>query len=709
MSLFNELKRRNVFRVAAAYVVIGWLILQVAEIVLGFIGAPEWVGKAVIALLLLGFVPVLALAWVFEVGPHGVRRDDGTNARDESPQARRLDVITLGSVVLVMLLLVWQHLGSALTGEQDGRQSQQQAASTALTVQSAPPPARVRPEPPPFEVPAGSIAVLPFTNRSAEPDTAYFVDGIHDDLLTQLARNEQLMVISRTSMMEYRDTTKNVRQIGEELGVATILEGAVQRAGQRVRINAQLIDAKTDAHLWADTFDRELTPENIFELQSDIAVAIASALGRTLNSDSAAASRPSAPTLDAEAFDLYLRARATRDEVTESPIRERIELYRRALARDPEFALAMGELGREYVNLFWYHTRRDADRTEGGRWIDQALELAPDEPQLRLWRAEYFYRAHLDYEAALKELDRATEGLPGSAEAAALRGYIERRAGRPREAIVAMERAVLLDPRSGTILQALLETAWLLGDLDTASRWNAQLVALPETTPNALYLDPLARMSVLGESGPLLVRYADSDAAAIVGASAGTIQYGSEFHYAYMARDFDLAEALIEALTEEFVEDQFSLVPKALTRAQLALAQDREDEARREASAAVVFLEAVLKEHPDDYRAHMSQARAEAILGDAAAARDAASRALAMRIPSRDQMIRAELRAEQLRVLAMIDDSDALARAMDDYLQLEMKYWHFDGLMLDPVFDAHRDHPAFQALTAKYSRKESGS
>jgi len=715
MSLFNELKRRNVFRVAAAYVVIGWLILQVAEIVLGFIGAPEWVGKAVIALLLLGFVPVLALAWVFEVGPHGVRRDDGTNARDESPQARRLDVITLGSVVLVMLLLVWQHLGSALTGEQDGRhaqdsrQPQQQTAPAVEAVESAPRPARVRPEPPPFEVPAGSIAVLPFTNRSAEPDTAYFVDGIHDDLLTQLARNDQLIVISRTSMMEYRDTTKNVRQIGEELGVATILEGAVQRAGQRVRINAQLIDAKTDAHLWADTFDRELTPENIFDLQSDIAVAIASALGRTLNSDSAAASRPSAPTLDAEAFDLYLRARATRDEVTESPIRERIELYRRALARDPEFALAMGELGREYVNLFWYHTRRDADRTEGGRWIDQALELAPDEPQLRLWRAEYFYRAHLDYEAALKELDRATEGLPGSAEAAALRGYIERRAGRPREAIAAMERAVLLDPRSGTILQALLETAWLLGDLDTASRWNAQLVALPETTPNALYLDPLARMSVLGESGPLLVRYADSDAAAIVGASAGTIQYGSEFHYAYMARDFDLAQALIEALTEEFVEDQFSLVPKALTRAQLALAQDREDEARREASAAIVFLEAVLKEHPDDYRAHMSQARARAILGEAAAARGAASRSLAMRIPSRDQMIRAELRAEQLRVLAMIDDSDALARAMDDYLQLEMKYWHFDGLMLDPVFDAHRDHPAFQALTAKYSRKESGS
>jgi len=705
MSLFNELKRRNVFRVAAAYVVIGWLILQVAEIVLGFIGAPDWVGKAIIALLLLGFVPVLALAWVFEVGPHGVRRDDGANARDASPQARRLDVITLGSVVLVMVLLVWQHLGSALTGEQAGRQAQQQAAPAASAVQPAPPPARVRPEPPPFEVPAGSIAVLPFTNRSAEPDTAYFVDGIHDDLLTQLARNEALIVISRTSMMEYRDTTKNVRQIGEELGVATILEGAVQRAGQRVRINAQLIDTKTDAHLWADTFDRELTPENIFELQSDIAVAISGALGRALNVEGAAARRPAVPTLDAEAFDLYLRARATRSNWSESKIRDRIELYRRTLERDPEFALAMGELGREYLNLFWHHTRRDADRNEGGRWIDRALELAPDEPQLRLWRAEYLYRANLDYEGALRELDRATEGLPGSAEAAALRAYIERRAGRPRETIAALERAVLLDPRSSEVLQTLMETAWLLGDLDTAARWGDQLAALPEAPPESTQLYSTALFSVLGESGPLLARFGDLSAAPFT----STSQYGFAFDFAYAARDFSLAQAMIDALAEDAAEDQFSLVPKPLMQAMIAWAQGRKDEARREAAAAAGFLGAVLNDHPDDYRALMAQARAQAILGEAAAARDAARRSLAMRIPSRDQLIRAELRAEQLRVHAIIDDSVKLAKAMEDYLQLEMKYWHFDGLITDPVFDAHRDHPAFQALAAKYSRKEPGS
>jgi TolB-like protein len=318
--LWSELKRRNVFRVAAAYVVVGWLVLQVAEILLGFAGAPDWVGKALIALLLLGFVPTLALAWVFEVGPHGVRRDDGSSSRDASPQARRLDVITLGAVVFVVILLAWQHLGPAFTGAPVPGDRSSAGSARAPEPVSAPesPPQQPRPrlEPPPFEVLPGSIAVLPFTNRSAEPDTAYFVDGIHDDLLTQLARNSQLKVISRTSMMEYRDTTKNLRQIGEELAVAAILEGAVQRAGARVRINAQLIDTASDAHLWADTFDRELTPENVFDIQSEIAAAIAGALGRTLGANAAApaVADDAVPTRNAAAFDLYLRARSSSDD-----------------------------------------------------------------------------------------------------------------------------------------------------------------------------------------------------------------------------------------------------------------------------------------------------------------------------------------------------------------------------------------------------------
>ena len=708
MSLYNELKRRNIFRVAAAYVVVGWLILQVAEIVLGFIGAPEWVGKALIALLLLGFVPVLAIAWVFEVSPEGIRRDDGTNARDASPQARRLDVITLSAVVLVVILLAWQHLGSALKGPQQETSNVTEppaAAVPAEPVQEQP--RRPRLEPPPFEPLPGSIAVLPFTNRSAEPDTAYFVDGIHDDLLTQLARNSDLKVISRTSMMEYRDTTKNVRQIGEELGVATILEGAVQRAGKRVRINAQLIDTGTDAHLWADTFDRELTPENVFDIQSEIALAIARALGIALGSGELTDAGPAAPTSDGEAYDLFLKARANRDVVTEPQIRERIMLYRQALARDDQFALAMAELGREYTNLFWYISRRDEDREEGGRWIERAITTAPDDAQVRLARAEFLYRAHLDYDGALAELDRAAQGLPGSAETVELRGYILRRAGRVREMSEAIRSAVLLAPRNFTILQVAVENAWLVGDIEDAASWYSRLEALPDVPLIALSGYPEARMRILGDTEALRTflerNFGDaSDVDLATGSAAAS------FHARYLAGQFSTLARDLEATSVEMIEDQFDLLPIELLRGRVAWAQGDAAGAERHARAALEFLDGLLAKYPTDYRAWVSRAETLAMLGETAVAQEALEQAFAQQVPVRDVLIRSELLARAVLISALSDPPEKVAEALGEYLGLEMKYWHFDGLILHPYLKRHRDHPAFQALAAKYSRKEAG-
>ena len=710
MSLYNELKRRNVFRVAAAYVVIGWLILQVAEIVLGFIGAPEWVGKALIALLLLGFVPVLAIAWVFEVGPEGIRRDDGTNARDASPQARRLDVITLGAVVLVVILLAWQHLGSALQGPQ------QQASSAGDAVPPAAQPAQPAPEqarrprlePPPFEPLPGSIAVLPFTNRSAEPDTAYFVDGIHDDLLTQLARNSDLKVISRTSMMEYRDTTKNVRQIGEELGVATILEGAVQRAGQRVRINAQLIDTGTDAHLWADTFDRELTPENVFDIQSEIAVAIAGALGIALGSGELKDAGPAVPTSDGEAYDLFLKARASRDVATEPQIRERIKLYREALARDDQFALAMAELGREYTNLFWFISRRDEDREEGGRWIERAIATAPDNAQVRLARAEFLYRAHLDYDGALAELDRAAQDLPGSAETVELRGYILRRAGRVREMSEAIRSAVLLAPRNFTILQVAVENAWLVGDIEDAESWYRRLEALPDVPLVALSGYPEARLRILGDTEPLRT-FLERNFGEAIDVDLATGSAAASFHSRYLAGEFPSLARQLEATSAEMIEDQFDLLPIELLRARVAWAQGDTAGVERHARAALEFIDELLAKYPSDYRAWVSRAEALAMLGETAAAQEGLGQAFAQQVPVRDVLIRSELLARAVLIRALSEPPELVAAALDEYLRLEIKYWHFDGLILHPYLKRYRDHPAFQALAAKHSRREAGS
>ena len=704
MSLWNELKRRNIFRVAAAYVVIGWLLLQVADIVLGLTGAPDWFGKALIALLLLGFVPVMALSWVFEVGPDGIRVDDGTAERNTSPQARRLDIVTLAAVVLVMLLMVGQHLAPALLNPPP---QEPVAARTVSREAPASEPAE-RPVAPldDFSAPPGSIAVLPFTNRSPDPDTGYFVDGVHDDLLTELSRNPELTVISRTSVMEYRDTTKNLRQIGDELGVAHVLEGAVQRAGQRVRINAQLIDAETDAHLWADTFDRELTPENVFDIQTEIATAIARALGRTLGTSADEASPTVAATDNPKAFDAYLRARARSELPSEEIIRERIRLYREALSHDPEFALAMGELGREYTNLYWYVTRRDEDRRRGGEWIDRALALEPDNPILQMARAEHLYRADLDYEGALAALDIAEKGLPGDARIFRLRAYVQRRAGRPEPTLEALTTAALLDPRSIEVLNTLVETHWLLGDLKSARRWNARMISIPDTPRSLVLTMPYAELAVRGDVETAMAAMDRLPPDALVGASF--FNHKDRFIFPFVANDYERAARALDSLDRDFdaVEDQFHLTPIPLMRAQLAAALGESAAQREHATQALREFDDELEQHPDDYRAWSQRAIALALLGREDDARASTERALAHPVPVRDAVIRIELARHGLLALAQVADTPTVIEAAERYLSATMKYWTIHGLVLFPAFDRHAEDPAFRALVARHARED---
>lgn len=697
MSLWTELKRRNVFRVAAAYVVIGWLMLQVADIVLGFTGAPDWVGKALIALLLLGFVPVMALAWVFEVGPGGIRLDDGTHQRDASPQARRLDVVTLGAVVLVVILMIGQHLGPALLSPEPGREAEPESGAMSEAPATAEP--RPAPELDPWDPPAGSIAALPFANRSANEENRYFAEGVHDELLTELARNPSLMVISRTSVMEYAATAKNLREIGRELGVANILEGAVQRAGQQVRITVQLIDAATDAHIWAETYDRQLTPENLFAIQTDIATEIASALGRQIVPNRDPAARE-APTTSAEAYDLYLRARSLSSTASESAIRKVIGLYREALSEDPEFALAMGELGLELTNLYWFVTRREADRDEARQWVDRALALAPEHPRLRWILARHLYHGELDYGGALTQLALAEKGMPGSAEVFGLRSWIARRAGRVEDFFAAATTAVMLNPRSPDVLGPLCETHAWLGDLEAAKPWSQRIALVPDADPDFRICLAFGYLSVLG----------DTEAFA---RALGELSFEPGWTFArdilllpYRQRDFPAARRTIADYPLNPLEDQFYLLPKSLLLARVAHAAGEADAVARETARALVELNAVLAEHPGDYRAMIAKAMALALAGRNEEARAWADRALDQPATDKDVILHSSLTADRLQVLALVADSEELALEMERYLELRLKIWHFDGLMLDPLFDRHRDHPAFQALEVKYSRKD---
>ena len=266
--LFEELKRRNVVRVGIAYLVAAWLVLQIIDVVLENLPVPPWVMQVILLLTALGFPFAIVFAWAFELTPEGLKRErDVDRSKSITPKTgRRLDRLIIVVLVVAVGVLLTDKLLFREVGE----------AQQAVQVKTTDPSPRSS---------RRSIAVLPFANRSNSADDAFFVDGIHDDILTQLAKISALKIISRTSVMQYRDTEKPMRVIGDELDVATIMEGSVQRAGNRVRINVQLIDADTDEHLWAEVYDRELTAPNIFEIQTEMATAIADVLHASLTGD----------------------------------------------------------------------------------------------------------------------------------------------------------------------------------------------------------------------------------------------------------------------------------------------------------------------------------------------------------------------------------------------------------------------------------------
>ena len=311
------------------------------------------------------------------------------------------------------------------------------------------------------EVPEKSVAVLPFENRSSDPENAFFTDGVQDEILTDLARVADLKVISRTSVMQYKTGTKrNLRQIGKELGVARIVEGSVQRAGNRVRVNAQLIDARTDAHLWAQTYDRDLA--DVFAIQSEIAKTIADQLQAKLSpSEKSAIELP--PTTDITAFNLYSHAKnlfltAFAGANGRAELLQAADLLKQAVARDPLFFQAYCQLAFTEINIYGVLDNDPAYLAQAEAALQSAARIRPDAGETHLARARNLYWGYLDYDGALRELEIARQSLPGEDWIFSLKGYIERRQGRWEESIRDLQHATELDPRNVLTLQQLAIT-----------------------------------------------------------------------------------------------------------------------------------------------------------------------------------------------------------------------------------------------------------
>ena len=667
----EELKRRNVVRVGLAYLVVAWLVLQMGEVIFELLEVPAWAGKLLIAFLLLGLPIALFFAWAFELTPEGIKLEKDVD-RSESitrTTGRKLDYMIIAVlVVAVGFLVVHNYVPDS------GK------PVAALPNESL-----------------KSIAVLPFENRSAEADTQYFADGIHDDLLTQLARIGDLKVISRTSVLEYRDTQKNMRQIGTELGVATLLEGAVQRAGNRVRINAQLIDAATDDHLWAETFDKELTPDNIFDIQTDIARAIADALAATLVPTALTAHNESAPTQNQEAYDLYLKAKSIERDATTEAMSARIALYEEALALDPGFALAEGEMAYDYMDRYWFGARDTRDRDLARQAIERALARDPDNSRLQWIWADSLYHGDLDLDGALAALERAEQGMPGSADVYKLRGWIQRRAGRYDIAIQAIEHAINLDPRNQQLVADAIWSYLFTGNLERARWAGERAMAMDDLAPSLQLWVHAVDALMLGELesiGKVLQKTPNDD--------LGILRHLALL-VPFVERRFDDALERLASMEADPVLCQWCLWPHSYVRARIAHARGESELAMQEAGTALEDLDRLENERGAHALVAVARALMYAILGRDEAARAEADRATELYPIERDRPGGSTYLAERLRVLAIVADTEELAAEMAEYLGLEAKIQYVDYLLLDPVFDRHRNHPAIQGLVRQYS------
>src|SRR5438552_4264420 len=442
-SFFSELKRRRVYGVAVAYVVVAWLFIQVATQVFPFFSIPNWVVRLIVLLTIIGFPIAVVCAWAFEATPEGIKLEREVDRRITRKTGRKLTAVIVIIAAVAAGVTVFRFLHS------------QQRIEAA------------KPRPLAVAIESKSIAVLPFEKRSEDKANAYFADGIQDEILVRLAKIADLKVLSRTSTRHYKSAPENLREVGQELGVAHLLEGSVQRAANRVRVNVQLIEARTDAHLWAQTYDRDLA--DVFAIQSEIAKAIADQLQAKLSpNEKKAIEQP--PTTDLAAFDLYSRAKSllltAAFSATNGPdVRKAIELMDEAVKRDPSFFDAYCQLAYAHEVLYavqgFDHTPARLALAEAA--LQAATRLRPDAGETHLARAQYLYYGRRDYAGALAELESARRVLPNDPRIFELTGYILRRRGDQEEGLRNLQRAVELDPRNFFTLQQIALSYLYLG------------------------------------------------------------------------------------------------------------------------------------------------------------------------------------------------------------------------------------------------------
>jgi len=647
-SFFAELKRRKVHRVAIAYAVAAWLLIQVATQVFPFFEIPNWAVRLVVLLLVLGFPIALILSWIFDLTPQGIRRTEESD--------RSLAALPVG-------------------------------------------PAGIR------NIPEKSIAVLPFENLSDDKENEYFAAGVHNDILSNLAKVADLKVISRTSVQQFKSGTRNLREIGLALGVAHILEGTARRAGNRIRVNAQLIDARSDAQLWGETFDREIT--DLFALQSELAQRISQELRANLSAREKT-NLQTHPTRDILAYELFLRARElfhwAGSGYSYDKGADALRLIDEAIKRDPQFALAYGLASRLHSELFWFGYDKSASRLEKAKAAaDAALELQPDLGEAHLAKAFYYYYGFRQYDVAQKHVTDAIRAIPNDADVLNTAGAIARRVGRWNEAASSLEQARDRDPRNLSVLWSLFESYLALHEYTKADG----------TVNDALSVSPAADFFVLARNAIALFR--DGDTAPLRSAlrklprsfDPGGATSTIALRLSLMERDVEEADRVLAACRHEKLDDNGLsgvagaldgyTVPKSWYAGLIAQARGNESSARAAFEQAKQAVRDDLLQSPNDAKTLAMLALIHAAVGEKNEALGAAKRAGELLPIAKDSFDGPILATTLAAVSAKLGEKDSAIRQLESLVGVP------NGptpgtLRVEPEWDSLRDDSRFKKL-----------
>ena len=677
-SFFSELKRRNVYKVAVAYAVVAWLLIQVATQVFPFFEIPNWAVRLVVLLLILGFPVALILSWAFEITPEGIKRESeiAPNESITRHTGRKIVGITVVLAVIAAGMLAFQLLRSGLPGKPSSTTARTSNTDTA--------------------VPEKSIAVLPFDNLSDDKSNAYFAEGIQDEILTRLSKIAALKVISRSSTQKYKSTPDNLREVGRQLGVANLLEGSVQKIANAVHVNVQLIRAATDEHLWAESYNRKL--DDVFGVEGEVASAIADQLNAKLSGTEQKAVTDK-PTQNTAAYDAYLRGLAIEHtQYSYESYQQAARDYVEAVQLDPNFAFAWARLA--VLRSFLYFNAVDPNTNTAGavkEAADRAMALAPEAGESWIAQGAYRYRVLRDFAGAVTAYKQAQIRLPNNSYLLQNLAFVQRRLGLWHEAEATFKKALELDPRDFQLLGSLGgEFYTYLRRFDDA---RAAMDRALEISPDSASVRASKAVTFQNEGR---LNEAAQELARIPADATDDFVVAPRIGQAIYERHFDTAISVIERKLSSIPAGQPLDAITELALVQLGFCQQwtgRDEDARRSFSRAIKAIKPKpdAPVPPDANGTPNTLALAYVGLGEKEKALEQAQRSI------RDYDMDAVNKPWALTTLAQIQarfgDHDAAIAALPHLLEVPAGLT-IANLKLDPFWDPLRKDPRFIKLIA---------